>query len=75
MEGIALNQNWGFANPAANYFGRASAYFSLGDLNSELGNKLEAIKSYQHAVPLFQKRGEILNARKSQGRIKELQKP
>lgn len=71
-QGIEINKNWGAANPAANYFGQASAYFGLGDLNSELGNKPEAIKNYQYAVALFQKKGEILNAQKAQDRIKEL---
>ncbi|NDJ20618.1 hypothetical protein GS682_02965 [Nostoc sp. B(2019)] len=75
MQGIAINKNWGSTNPAANYFGKASAHFSLGDLNSELGNKPEAIKNYQDAVSLFQKKGEILNAQKAQDRIKELQQP
>jgi tetratricopeptide (TPR) repeat protein len=74
MQGIAINKNWGHANPAANYFGCASAYFSLGDLNSELGNKPEAIKNYQDAVARFQKKGEILNAQKAQERIMELQR-
>jgi hypothetical protein len=73
MQGIAINKNWGSANPAANYFGRASAYFSLGDLNTELGNKLEAIKNYQQALALFQQKGEILNAQKAQERMIELQ--
>ncbi|MEH1770186.1 caspase, EACC1-associated type [Nostoc sp.] len=72
MQGIAINKNWGAANPAANYFGKASAYFSLGDINSELGNIPEAIKNYQDAASLFQKKGEILNAQKAQDRIKEL---
>jgi hypothetical protein len=46
----------------------------LGDINSELGNIPEAIKNYQDAVPLFQQKGEILNAQKAQDRIKELKK-
>ncbi|WP_193198175.1 caspase, EACC1-associated type [Nostoc sp. MG11] len=75
MQGIAINKNWGSTNPAANYFGKASAHISLGDLNSELGNKPEAIKNYQDAVSLFQKKGEIFNAQKAQDRIKELQQP
>jgi tetratricopeptide (TPR) repeat protein len=74
IEGITINKNWGSINPAANYFGRASAYFSLGDLNSDLGNKPEAIKNYKAAVPLFQKKGEILNAQMAQERIIELQR-
>ncbi|MFN6535434.1 MAG: caspase, EACC1-associated type [Nostoc sp. EkiNYC01] len=73
MAGIAINKNWGAVNPAANYFGKASAYFSLGDINSEIGNIPEAIKNYQDSVPLFQKKGEILNAQKAQNRIEELQ--
>lgn len=73
MQGITINKNWGATNPAANYFGKASAYYSLGDLNSELGNRPEAIKNYQDAIPLFQKKGEIFNAQKAQDRIKELQ--
>ncbi|MEJ1930883.1 caspase family protein [Nostoc sp. NIES-2111] len=73
-QGIAINKNWGEVNRAANYFGKASAYFSLGDINSELGNIPEAIKNYQDAVPLFQQKGEILNAQKAQDRIKELQR-
>lgn len=73
MQGIAINKNWGDVNPAANYFGKASAHFSLGDLNSELGNRPEAIKNYQDAISLFQKKGEIFNAQKAQDRIKELQ--
>ncbi|OUL23726.1 hypothetical protein BV378_20810 [Nostoc sp. RF31YmG] len=72
-QGITINKNWGSVNPAANYFGKASAYYSLGDLNSELGNIPEAIKNYQDAVPLFRKKGEILNTQKAQDRIKELQ--
>ncbi|QLE55195.1 caspase family protein [Nostoc sp. TCL26-01] len=74
MQGITINKNWGAINPAANYFGKASAVFSLGDINSELGNIPEAIKNYQDAISLFQKRGEIFNAQKAQDRIKELQK-
>jgi tetratricopeptide (TPR) repeat protein len=73
MQGIAINKNWGAVNPAANYFGKASAHFSLGDLNSELGNRPEAIKNYQDAISLFQKKGEIFSAQKAQDRIKELQ--
>lgn len=73
-QGIAINKNWGAVNPAANYFGKASAHFSLGDINSELGNIPEAIKNYQDALPLFQKKGEIFNAQKAQDRIKELQR-
>ncbi|MCC5611975.1 caspase family protein [Nostoc sp. CHAB 5834] len=73
-QGIAINKNWGAVNPAANYFGKASAHSSLGDINSELGNIPEAIKNYQDAVPLFQKKGEIFNAQKAQNRIKELQR-